>query len=110
MGLGSAAPGIPIPVYSAGGQMTGYFQKDGKVINTAIDEAALQSLITLTGGELVRIDPANPKVVMHWERTVGGTKMEKHVAHVFQYPLGAGIAIFLLLIISGVIRKDKKII
>jgi Ca-activated chloride channel family protein len=110
MGLGSPAPGIPIPVYSAGGQMTGYFQKDGKVINTAIDEAALQSLITLTGGELVRIDPANPKVTMHWERTVGGTKMEKHEAHVFQYPLAGGVAIFLLLIIFGVIRKDKKII
>jgi hypothetical protein len=90
--------------------MTGYFQKDGKVVSTAIDEAGLQSLITLTGGELVRIDPANPKVVMHWERAVGGTKMEKHEAHIFQYPLGGAIAIFFLLLISGLVRKDKKVI
>jgi len=110
MGLGSPSPGVPIPVYSAGGQMTGYFQKDGKVVNTAIDEAAIQSLITLTGGELVRIDPSNPKVTMHWERTVGGSKMEKHEAHIFQYPLAGAIAIFALLLISGLVRRDKKVI
>jgi hypothetical protein len=110
MGLGSPAPGVPIPVYSAGGQMTGYFKKDGKVVNTAIDEAALQSLITLTGGELVRIDPAHPQVTMHWERTVGGTKMEKHEAHVFQYPLAGALAIFALLLVSGLVRKDKRIV
>ena len=109
MGVGSGAPGVPIPVYSAGGQMTGYFKKDGKVVQTAIDEAALQSLITLTGGELVRVDTTNPKVQMHWDKTVGGSKMEKHEAHIYQYPLAAALSIFGLLLIFGVVSKNKKL-
>lgn len=94
VGIGSRTP-VTIPLYSREGQVTGYLTKDGEVVTSAIDETALQGLVSVTQGEYVRLDPAQPNVKIQWARALGGTKIEKQPQPVFQYPLA--LAMLLLL-------------
>ncbi|NJL72556.1 MAG: VWA domain-containing protein [Candidatus Competibacteraceae bacterium] len=64
VGVGASSP-VPIPKYSSDGQVTGYVEQEGKVVQTAIDEAALQTLVGQTGGDYIRLDPASPPNVQN---------------------------------------------
>jgi hypothetical protein len=108
VGLGSSTP-VTIPLYSSEGQLTGYVQKDNEVVTTAIDEAACQTLVSLTGGEYIRLDPENPRLSVKWTAALGGTKYEKHEDQVFQYPLGAALAIMLGLLFVGILRRERTV-
>lgn len=108
VGLGSSNP-TPIRLYSTEGQFTGYFQKDGQVITTAIDEASCQTLKSLTGGEYIRLDPENPKLDIAWSKAFGASQVEKHEDPAFQYPLGAAILAALALLALGIARRQSKL-
>lgn len=104
VGLGSSTP-VTIPLYSAEGQLTGYVQRNNEVVTTGIDEAACQTLVSLTGGEYIRLEPDKPVLSIKWTAALGGTKIEKHEDQVFQYPLGAGLALVLGLLLMAVWRR-----
>ena len=107
VGIGSASP-VTIPLYSSQGQVTGYLEKDGQVVTTGINEAALQGLVSLTGGEYIRLDPNNPKVHIEWAKALGGTKTEKHKDQVFQYPLAAAAVIIGLILLAGLFKARRS--
>jgi len=106
VGLGSSTP-VTIPLYSSEGQLTGYVQKDNEVVTTGINEAACQTLVSLTGGEYIRLDPERPVLTIKWTEALGGTKVEKHEDQIFQYPLGAALALVLGLLLLAVWRRDR---
>jgi hypothetical protein len=108
VGLGSSNP-TPIRLYSTEGQFTGYFQKDGQVVTTAIDEASCQTLKSLTGGEYIRLDPENPKLDITWSKAFGASQVEKHEDPAFQYPLGAAILAALGLLALGIARRRRQL-
>jgi hypothetical protein len=106
VGMGSSSP-VPIPKYSKDGQVTGYVEQEGKVVQTAIDEAALQTLVGQTGGDYIRVDPDSPpNVKIEWARTLGNTKTEKHDNPMFQYPLA--LALFIMGILLGIGLLGRK--
>lgn len=108
VGLGSSTP-VTIPLYSGDGQLTGYAQKDNEVVTTSINEAACQALVSMTGGEYIRLDPDNPRLSVTWTAALGGTKIEKHEDQVFQYPLGAALVIVFGLLITGILRRERTV-
>lgn len=105
VGVGSTTPS-PVPLYSRDGQLTGYLQKDGQVQTSALDETALTSLATLTGGEYVRLQ-ADGKLDIQWASTLGGTRAEKRENHVYYYPMGVAVLLLGFLFLRGLApRKD----
>lgn len=107
VGVGSDSP-TPIPVYNtATGQLTGNMQKDGKTVTTAIDEAALQGLASQTGGTYIRLTPGQ-NLDVKWASKLSGNKTEIHEKHVFQYPLGLAIVLFLGLFLRGAIQSRRS--
>lgn len=108
VGLGSTSP-VEIPMYSSEGQVVGYYKdKDGKVVQTAIDEGALQTLKDQTGGDYVRLDPSNPpELKIQWANALGNTKTERHDDPIFQIPLGAAIFLMVSLLLFGLYRGRK---
>jgi len=101
VGLGSSQP-VAIPKYSAAGQVVGYVEEDGRTVQTAIDEAALQTLVLQTGGEYIRLDPASPPdVKIQWAHSLGNTKTELHQNPAFQYPLAAALLVMSVYIAFG---------
>ncbi|MBS2005499.1 MAG: VWA domain-containing protein [Cyanobacteria bacterium SZAS TMP-1] len=108
VGVG-ASNAVPIPKYSSGGQVVGYMEEDGKTVQTAIDEAALQTLVLQTGGQYIRLDPAAPPdVKIQWAGSFGNTKTELHEDPAFQYPLGAALAVMSILVGVGFSRLKGK--
>ena len=109
VGVGASNP-VPIPKYSVDGELVGYLEEDGKTVQTAIDEAALQTLVLQTGGEYIRLDPAAPPdVKIQWAHSLGNTKPERHQDPAFQYPLGAALALMSVFISLGFIRFKGKL-
>ena len=101
VGVGASNP-VPIPKYSVDGQLVGFLEEDGKTVQTAIDEAALQTLVLQTGGDYIRLDPASPPdVKIQWAHSLGNTKTEHHQNPAFQYPLAAALALMSVLIGFG---------
>ena len=101
VGVGASNP-VAIPKYSADGQLVGFLEEDGKAVQTAIDEAALQTLVLQTGGDYIRLDPASPPdVKIQWAHSLGNTKAEHHQDPAFQYPLGAALALMSVVITFG---------
>ncbi|HND65543.1 MAG TPA: vWA domain-containing protein [Candidatus Obscuribacter sp.] len=108
VGVGASSP-VPIPKYSSDGQVTGYVEQEGKVVQTAIDEAALQTLVGQTGGDYIRLDPASPpNVKIEWARTLGSTKTEKHDNPVYQYPLAVALILMGILLGIGLLGRRKS--
>ena len=110
VGLGGNTP-VPIPVYDdQTGQMTGSLQKDGATVTTQADEASMSDLQTKTNAEFERILPGE-KTNIHWASTISGAHSEAHEVDVYEYPLGAGMAIFALLFLRGIfsalLRRKK---
>lgn len=109
VGVGASNP-VPIPKYSVDGELVGYLEEDGKTVQTAIDEAALQTLVLQTGGEYIRLDPAAPPdVKIQWAHSLGNTKPERHQDPAFQCPLGAALALMSVFISLGFIRFKGKL-
>ncbi|MBK9204434.1 MAG: VWA domain-containing protein [Candidatus Obscuribacter sp.] len=107
VGMGSTNPTY-IPKYSADGQSTGFVEKDGEAVKTAIDEAALQTLVSQTGGDYIRLDPDSPpRVKIEWARSFGATNSEQHDDPIFQYPLGAALLLMGVLMGIGLVRREK---
>ncbi len=108
VGIGANSP-VPIPKYSKEGQVVGYLEQEGKTVETAIDEAALQTLVLQTGGDYIRLDPAAPpNVKIQWARTLGNTKTERHDDPVFQYPLGAALLLMGFLLGIGLVSRRPR--
>ena len=108
VGLGSSNP-TPIRMYSTEGQFTGYFQKDGQVVTTSIDEASCQTLRSLTGGEYIRLDPENPKLEIAWSKALGASQVEKHEDPAFQYPLAVALLAAAALLAISIARRQRSL-
>lgn len=108
VGLGSSNP-TPIRMYSTEGQFTGYFQKDGQTATTSIDEAACQTLRSLTGGEYIRLDPDNPKLNISWSRAFGADQVDKHEDPAYQYPLAVALLAAAALLAISIARRERSL-
>lgn len=107
VGLGMPTA-IPIPVYDAQGQLTGYFKKDDKVVTTTIEEPILIQLAAVTGGEYIHL--TNDKdLTIQWASTLAGSKVEPKVRHVYQYPLGVALTLLFALSLRGLIRRKDTV-
>ncbi|MGH9550792.1 MAG: vWA domain-containing protein, partial [Terriglobales bacterium] len=106
VGVGSDTP-QPIPVYSPTGQNTGFMQKDGKVVTTAIDEGALNALSSRMGAKYIRLIPGQ-KLDIQWASTLAGGHTEKHETQIFQYPLGLAAVLLFGLFIRGILPANRR--
>lgn len=102
VGVGGNAP-LPIPMYNeTTGQLTGYLQKNGQVVTTAIDEASLNALASQMGASYIRLDP-NRSLDIQWASTLSGSHAEKHEAQVYRYPLGVAMFLLFVLFVRGIL-------
>lgn len=109
VGIGSDTAN-PIPVYSSNGQLTGYMQKNGQVVTTAIDENNLHALADRLNATYIRLHPGQ-KLNIHWASALAGSHTQKHEADVFQYPLGIGLFLIFGLFVRGAFqRKSRRIV
>jgi hypothetical protein len=102
VGVGGNTP-IPIPLYDKD-QPKGYRTKDEQVVMTSIEEAQLQAIASATSNEYIHVAEAKD-VNIQWASTLAGSKAEPHETHIYQYPLGAALALLLLLSLRGLARK-----
>lgn len=107
VGLGSLSPS-PIPEYNKEGQLTGYFQEEGKVSLSGREESNLTKLVAMSGAEYLPLDPGNGgELKISWAASLGGSKAETKEDPIFQYPLGLALILLTGLFIRGVLpRKD----
>lgn len=103
VGVGGYTP-AEIPVYD-GKVFKGYFQKGGKVVTTTIDEGPLRQLAAATGAEYHYLAPGQTDLNIRWVSSLGGTKTEPRVAHIYPYFLGAALVLLIVLSLSGFSRK-----
>jgi len=104
IGLGMPAPS-PIPLYK-NGQLTGYLEKDGQIVTTALQEATLVTTTQAASGEYIHLT-SDSGFEVQWVNKLAGSKVEEREAHVFHYPLAAACAILVLLYLRGLLpRRD----
>jgi hypothetical protein len=106
VGIGGDAA-LPIPLYSDDGQLTGYKQKDGQTVATARDGTALQGLASKLNATYIPLEPGKP-LGIQWASTLTTSKTEKHENHVFQYPLGVGLGLLLVLFLRGAVTARRR--
>ncbi len=105
VGVGSKDP-VVLPEYNANGQLIGYLKnKEGQTATAALEEQNLINLSGQTGGEYIHLEPST-KLDIKWASTLAGSKMEKHGVNVYHYPLGAGLALLLLVFGRGLFRRN----
>jgi hypothetical protein len=103
VGTGGTTP-TPIPVYD-GRVFKGYLQKEGTVVTTTIEEGPLRQVAAYTGAEYHYLAPGQTDLNIHWANTLGGSRTEPRVAHVYPYFVGAALVLLVLLSLSGLSRK-----
>jgi Ca-activated chloride channel family protein len=109
IGLGSENQ-VPIPVYDdSTGQQTGFIQKDGKTVTTAIDEGSINNLTTALNAEYHRLIPGTELGIKWASKLAGGPgKVEAHETEVFEYPLGASMLIVFVLLLRGLVPALRR--
>lgn len=108
LGLGSTSP-VPIPVYERD-QLKGYFQKDGQVVTTSINEGPLTQLAAASGGEYHHIAAGQELPRLEWSSTLGGTRVEPRVEHLYQWVLGLALSLLFVLSLSGLSRSRRDVL
>ena len=103
VGLGGYTP-APIPVYD-GKVFKSYMAKEGKVVTTTISEAPLRQIAAYTGAEYIYLAPGQTELNIHWANSLGGSRTEPRVAHIYPYFLGAALFLLIVLSLSGLSRK-----
>lgn len=103
VGLGMTQA-VPIPVYSGAGQLTGYFEKEGQAVTTALEDARLRQLASATGGEFIHLTD-DGDLQIPWVSTIAGSKVEPQVRQLYQYPLAAALTVLFLLSMAVLLRR-----
>jgi hypothetical protein len=103
VGVGGTTP-APIPQYD-GKVFKGYLQAKGAVVTTTIEQGPLQAIANYSGAEYHYLAPGQTDLNIHWVTSLGGSRTEPRVAHVYSYFLGAALLLLILLSLSGLSRK-----
>lgn len=103
VGVGGTTP-TPIPQYD-GNVFRSYLQQKGNVVTTTIDEAPLRQLSAATGAEYHYLAPGQTDLNIRWANTLGGSRTEPRVAHIYAYFLGVALLLLIVLSLSGLSRK-----
>lgn len=103
VGVGGTTP-APIPVYD-GKVFKGYMQKDGTVVTTTIEQGPLQQIADYFDAEYRYLAPGQTDLNIRWVTSLGGSRTEPRVAHVYPYFLGAALLLLIVLSLSGLSRK-----
>lgn len=109
VGVG-ADKATPIPTYDPKTlQLTGYYQLNGQVATTSIDEPALTRLAAQMNGTYVRLIPGQ-KLPVPWATDFAGSKTEQHEHDLYQFPLGLAVLALAVLFFSGALRRDQRLL
>lgn len=103
VGVGGYTP-TELPQYN-GNAFKSYFQADGKVVTTTIDEAPLKVIANASGAEYYHVEPGQTDLNIRWVYSLGGTRTEPQVAQIYPYFLGAALLLLFALSLSGFSRK-----
>lgn len=104
VGVGGTVP-VPIPQYDANKGFTGYLQQKGAVVTTTVEEGPLKDLAAATDSEYHYIEVGQTSLDIRWSNTLGGTKTEPRVAHIYSYFLGLALLLLTVLSLTGFSRK-----
>lgn len=109
VGVGGKTP-VPIPVYNAQKVFQSYFKLKDAVATTTIDEGPLRQMqAAVPGSEYHYLAPGTTDLNIHWASSLGGTRSEPRVAHIYPYFLGAALALFAVLSLTGLSRKREVV-
>lgn len=95
----------PIPIY-VNGQLTGYEQlKEDQ--STAFLETPLKEVAaSVQGAQYAYVAPGDAPPNLNWPSRLAGSKAQSHETPIFQYFLGAGLFLVLVLSLTGLKRRE----
>lgn len=104
VGVGGFEP-VAIPQYDTNDVFIGNLKKQDAVVFTTIEEAPLKDLAAVTGAEYHHLAPGSTSLNIRWASSLGGSKVEPRVTHIYAYFIGTALALLFVLSISGLSRK-----